>query len=79
MKPCSTERRLMSIWQVTLLTSGACFTNVKFSNKKLYSYTKGTRNFPTIGPATYYTLIAKPSKMNFSYGSNSETMSINYN
>ena len=38
----------------TSLTSGSYFRNVKFSNNKLYSYTNGTRNFPTFGSATYY-------------------------
>lgn len=62
----------------TSLTSGSYFKNVTFIST-LYSSTKGTRPFPTFGPATYYLFACKPSKLNFSYGSNSETISINYN
>ena len=61
-------------------TSGSYFKNVKFNNTSLYSYdSSSARAFPTYGPYTYYTFIAKPSKMNFSYGSNYESMSIIYN
>lgn len=63
----------------TSLTSGSYFRNVKFSNNKLYSYTNGTRNFPTFGSATYYLFACKPSAIDFSYGTNTETISIEYN
>lgn len=61
------------------LKCGSYFRNVKFSNSKLYSYTKGTRDFPTYGAATYYVFACKPSALNFSYGANIETISIDYN
>lgn len=63
----------------TSLTSGSYFKNVKFSNNKLYSFTNGTRNFPTFGSATYYLFACKPSAIDFSYGTNTETISIEYN
>lgn len=63
----------------TSLTSGSYFRNVKFSNNKLYSFTNGTRNFPTFGSATYYLFACKPSAIDFSYGTNTETISIEYN
>lgn len=63
----------------TSLTSGSHFKNVKFSNNRLYSFTNGTRNFPTFGSATYYLFACKPSAIDFSYGTNSETISIEYN
>lgn len=64
---------------VTSLTSGSYFKNIYLSNSKLYSYTNGTRQFKTQGPATYYTMICKPSKVSFSPSGNTETISINYN
>lgn len=64
----------------TSLTSGSYFKNVRFNNTSLYSFdSSNTRTFSTYGPYTYYTFIAKPSKMSFSYGSNYESMSIIYN
>ena len=60
-------------------TSGSFFKNVKFSNSLLYNYDDTVRNFNTYGPDTYYLFACKPSKIDFSYGSNSETVSINYN
>lgn len=64
----------------TSLTSGSYFKNVRFNNTSLYSFdSSNARAFSTYGPYTYYTFIAKPSKMSFSYGSNYESMSIIYN
>mgnify|MGYP006956023566 CR=1 FL=1 len=64
----------------TSLTSGSYFKNVRFNNTSLYSFdSSSARSFSTYGPNTYYTFIAKPSKMSFSYGSNYESMSIIYN
>lgn len=64
----------------TSLTSGSYFKNVRFNNTSLYSFnSSSTRSFSTYGPYTYYTFIAKPSKMSFSYGSSYELMSIIYN
>lgn len=64
----------------TSLTSGSYFKNVRFNNTSLYSFdSSSARAFSTYGPYTYYTFIAKPSKMTFNYGSSYESMSIIYN
>lgn len=64
----------------TSLTSGSYFKNVRFNNTSLYSSdSSNARAFSTYGPYTYYTFIAHPSKMSFSYGSSYESMSIIYN
>lgn len=70
----------------TSLTSGSYFKNVRFYNTCLYSFeSSNARPFSAYGQYTYYTFIAKPSKMTFNYdntytGSNNyESMSISYN
>lgn len=61
-------------------SSGAYFRNVKFSNTKLKNYNNSSeRNFGTFGNDTYYVYICKPSDISYSYGTNTETVSIEYN
>lgn len=61
-------------------SSGAYFKNVTFSNTKLKNYNNtAERNFGTFGNDTYYVYICKPSNISYSYGTNTETVSIEYN
>lgn len=60
-------------------SSGSYFKNVNFSNTKLYSYNAGERAFGTYGNDTYCVYICKPEDISYSYGTNSETVSIVYN
>lgn len=60
-------------------TSGSYFKNVNFSNTMLYSYNDGERAFGTYGDDTYCVYICKPSDITYSYGTNSESVSIIYN
>lgn len=60
-------------------TSGSYFTNVNFSNSMLYSYNDGERAFGTYGDDTYCVYICKPSDITYSFGTNSESVSIIYN
>lgn len=60
-------------------TSGSYFKNVNFSNTMLYSYNDGERAFGTYGNDTYCVYICKPSDITYSYGTNSESVSIIYN
>lgn len=60
-------------------TSGSYFKNVNFSNTKLYSYNDGERAFGTYGDDTYCVYICKPADITYSYGTNSESVSIIYN
>ncbi len=60
-------------------SSGSYFRNVNFANTKLYSYNAGERAFGTYGNNTYYVYICKPEDISYSYGTNSETVSIVYN
>lgn len=62
----------------TNINSGAYFKNVTFSNSTLYNYNIGARSFGTYGSNTYYVYLCKPEKINFSYGTNSEVISIQY-
>lgn len=58
--------------------SGAHFTNVLFSDTKLYSYNSGERAFGTYGDNTYCVYICKPNNISYTNGSNSEMVSIIY-
>lgn len=61
-------------------SSGAYFKNVTFNNTKLKNYNNSAeRNFGTYGNDTYYVYICKPSDISYSYGTNTETVSIEYN
>ena len=53
--------------------------NVNFANTKLYRYHAGAAAFGTYGDNTYYVYICKPEDIRYSYGTNSETVSIVYN
>lgn len=58
-------------------SSGSYFKNVNFANTKLYN-DAGERAFGTYGNNTYYVYICKPEDISYSYGTNSETVSIVY-
>lgn len=63
----------------TYPNSGSYFKNVYFGSTKLYNYNDGERAFGTYGNNTYCVYICKPDKISYSYGTNSETVSIEYN
>lgn len=60
-------------------SSGAYFKNVRFDNTKLCSHNSGERAFGTYGNNTYYVYICKPEDISYSYGTNYEIVSIEYN
>lgn len=64
----------------TLPTNGSYFKNVKFSNTILYD-TQKSYPFTTMGPYTYFTFLAKPRNISYSYSdsANTQTVSIAYN
>ena len=58
--------------------SGSYLKNIKFNNTKLYNINDGEREFGTYGNDTYCVYICKPENISYSYGTNSETVSIEY-